>query len=68
MDTLKPRKDLKMAVVNVIEAEMTETGQSQSNQDGSHDEEREGVTYNWSLFHVMFGLSTLYVMMTLTNW
>ena len=25
MDTLKPRKDLKMAVVNVIEAEMTET-------------------------------------------
>ena len=30
--------------------------------------EGEGVTYNWSLFHIMFGLSTLYVMMTLTNW
>jgi len=55
--------------VTLTEAEMTETGStSQSNNDGSHDDEREGVTYNWSLFHVMFGLSTLYVMMTLTNW
>ena len=54
--------------VTLTEAEMTETGGSPANQDGSHDDEREGVTYNWSLFHIMFGLSTLYVMMTLTNW
>lgn len=32
------------------------------------DNEAEGVTYNWSLFHIMFGLATLYIMMTLTNW
>ena len=53
--------------VNLTEAEMTETGQSGQNQE-SGDDEREGVTYNWSLFHIMFGLATLYVMMTLTNW
>ncbi len=57
--------------VNLTEAEMTETGSSgtgtnQSNE--SDDDERDGVTYNWSLFHIMFGLATLYVMMTLTNW
>ena len=34
---------------------------------GSGDEEY-GVSYNWSLFHAMFALSTLYMMMTLTNW
>ena len=54
--------------VTLTEAEMTETGGSPANQDGSHDDEREGVTYNWSLFHIMFGLATLYIMMTLTNW
>ena len=32
------------------------------------DDEADGVTYNWSLFHIMFGLATLYIMMTLTNW
>merc|ERR1719225_154312 len=56
--------------VTLTEAEMTETGGGNGNTgpDESNDDEREGVSYNWSLFHIMFGLSTLYVMMTLTNW
>jgi len=56
--------------VTLTEAEMTETGGGNGNNgaDESNDDEREGVSYNWSLFHIMFGLSTLYVMMTLTNW
>ncbi len=55
--------------VTLTEAEMTEAGGTPATQTvEAVDEEREGVTYNWSLFHVMFGLATLYVMMTLTNW
>eukprot|EP00088_Acartia_fossae_P003572 TRINITY_DN1150_c1_g1_i11.p1 TRINITY_DN1150_c1_g1~~TRINITY_DN1150_c1_g1_i11.p1 ORF type:complete len:493 (-),score=157.01 TRINITY_DN1150_c1_g1_i11:459-1937(-) len=32
------------------------------------DNEEDEVAYNWSLFHLMFAMATLYVMMTLTNW
>ncbi len=42
--------------------------QGQQQQQDDAGDERDGVTYNWSLFHVMFALATLYVMMTLTNW
>ena len=48
---------------------MTLVQDTQVTSDGSGgDDEADGVTYNWSLFHLMFALATLYVMMTLTNW
>ncbi len=57
--------------ITLTEAEEGGGRQQQSQQgddDASGGDERDGVTYNWSLFHVMFALATLYVMMTLTNW
>jgi len=42
--------------------------QPQEESGGNGGDERDGVNYNWSLFHLMFALATLYVMMTLTNW
>lgn len=32
------------------------------------DNERDGVMYNWSMFHLTFALASLYMMMVLTDW
>ena len=53
--------------VNLTDAEGGNDASNDSNAAVNSDE-AEAVTYNWSLFHVMFGLATLYIMMTLTNW
>jgi hypothetical protein len=56
--------------VNLTEAEMSEfdseAGTRRSN--SGNDDEQDGVKYSWSMFHALFGLATLFIMMTLTNW
>ena len=33
-----------------------------------YDDEDDSVSYSYSFFHIMMGLATLYLMMTITNW
>lgn len=49
-------------------AETNADAESANGGGGGSGDEEYGVSYNWSLFHAMFALSTLYMMMTLTNW
>lgn len=44
------------------------SGDSEKGEAKVWDNEEDTVAYNWSFFHLMFALATLYVMMTLTNW
>lgn len=50
---------------NDDDADSEEGGRKAHN---THDNERDGVTYNWSMFHLTFMLASLYIMMVLCDW
>lgn len=50
---------------------LTADYESASGEDGVRravDNEEDGVTYNYTFFHLSLCMASLYIMMTLTNW
>ena len=54
-------------LVNSVSDNKWILGSDEQNHQRVYDDERGSVTYNYSLFHFMFLLATLYSMMTLTK-
>lgn len=59
-------KDLSPMINVSIEKERE--GKSQENQGLVWDDERSGIEYSYSFFHLTFCLATVYLMMSITNW
>ncbi|XP_068023557.1 serine incorporator 2 [Melanerpes formicivorus] len=49
-------------------AAAAEEGAAEGGPHRAYDDEQEGVTYNYTFFHLCLLLAALYIMMTLTNW
>jgi len=54
--------------VSVTDNTSTTDNNEETNRQHVYDDETGSVTYNYSLFHFMFVLATLYAMMTLTKY
>eukprot|EP00096_Caligus_rogercresseyi_P012343 TRINITY_DN5134_c0_g1_i2.p1 TRINITY_DN5134_c0_g1~~TRINITY_DN5134_c0_g1_i2.p1 ORF type:complete len:456 (-),score=141.41 TRINITY_DN5134_c0_g1_i2:252-1619(-) len=65
--TSDPAKAAKLTVASDRKT-LTEDEECEMGSGKGYDSRCGPVDYNWSVFHFMLGLATLYVMMTLTNW
>ncbi|CAF0983050.1 unnamed protein product [Rotaria sp. Silwood1] len=55
-------------LVNSVSDSKWMLGSDEHSHQRVYDDERGSITYNYSLFHFMLVLATLYIMMTVTNW